>query len=300
MRRWRKALAALAIAVLALGVAAGGAALWWLQRPLALRVPTVELSIDFGTAPRAVAQAWVQAGVQTSPQFLYQWFRWSGQARQIRAGSYEVEPGTTPRQLLARMVRGDETLTTVRLVEGWTLRQFRAELARAERLVPTTAAMSEAELMAAVGARQLGAELAQRPAVDQPHDGERLVAAHHPGEELPRRRAALDLVAAGADLPRLARPAEPFVEEQRPRPHAGRHPGVGDAARRGAEVDRQLDRLGAQLERAVQPRQRRRAERHRRAEDGDRAGREPHPPAPHQRRGAAARTGASDRGEGIG
>ena len=30
------------------------------------------------------------------PLLLYEWFRWSGQARQIRAGSYEIGAGTTP------------------------------------------------------------------------------------------------------------------------------------------------------------------------------------------------------------
>ncbi len=152
MRRWRTWLAALAIVVLAGAVAGGAAALWWLHRPLPLRADSVELSIEYGTTPRQIAQDWVAAGVDTAPLFLYEWFRWSGEARKIRAGSYEIERGTTPRQLLSRMVRGDETLATVRLVEGWTLRQFRAELQRAEGLAPTTAAMSEAELMAAVGA----------------------------------------------------------------------------------------------------------------------------------------------------
>ena len=57
-------------------------------------------------------QGWVAAGVQASPELLYEWFRWSGQARRIRAGSYEIETGVTPRQLLAKMVQGDETLET--------------------------------------------------------------------------------------------------------------------------------------------------------------------------------------------
>ena len=35
------------------------------------------------------------------------------------------------------MVRGDETLASVRLNEGWTFRQIRAELARAEALKPS-------------------------------------------------------------------------------------------------------------------------------------------------------------------
>ena len=124
----------------------------WLDRPLPLAAPTVELSIETGTTPREVAQAWVDAGVMTSPDFLYAWFRWSGQARRIRAGSYEVETGVTPRRLLAKLVEGDEALEQVRFIEGWTLRQLRAALAQAPHLKPTTAEMSEADLMQLLGA----------------------------------------------------------------------------------------------------------------------------------------------------
>jgi UPF0755 protein len=140
------------ILLLLLFVAAAGAALWWLNRPLPLAAPSVELSIEPGTSPREIAQGWVAAGVQTPPLLLYEWFRWSGEARKIRAGSYEIGPGTTPVSLLRKMVRGDETLATVRLIEGWTFQQVRSELAKAEALKPTTAAMSEVELMNALGA----------------------------------------------------------------------------------------------------------------------------------------------------
>ncbi|MDZ5458317.1 endolytic transglycosylase MltG [Azohydromonas lata] len=149
MKRILLVLAGLA-ALAALG--AGGAAWWWLQRPLTLAGNSVELSIEPGTSPRKVAQDWVQAGVETSPDFLYHWFRWSGLARQIRAGSYEIDRGTTPRQLLDKMVRGDEVLESVRFIEGWTFRQLRAELARAQSLKPATATLSDAQLMAALGA----------------------------------------------------------------------------------------------------------------------------------------------------
>jgi len=129
-----------------------GAAWWWLQKPLPLSGTSAELSIEPGTAPREMAQGWVDAGVQTSPKLLYAWFRWSGQARRIRAGSYEIDPGTSPRRLLEKMVQGDEALEHLRVIEGWTLRQLRAALAKAPNLKPTTAAMSDAELMAAIGA----------------------------------------------------------------------------------------------------------------------------------------------------
>ena len=139
-------------ALLVAGVAAAAAsAWWWLQRPLALVAPSVELSIEPGTAPRAVAQAWVDAGIVTSPRLLYLWFRGSGEARRIRAGSYEVEAGVTPRQLLAKMVQGEETLQFVRLIEGWTVTQMRAELARAMHLKPVSAELEVAELMARLG-----------------------------------------------------------------------------------------------------------------------------------------------------
>ena len=140
------------LAMLLLPVVGVGVALWWLGRPLELTKPVVEVSVEAGSSPRQIAEAWVRAGVDTSPRFLYEWFRWSGESRRIRAGSYAVEPGATPRTLLAKMVEGDELLEQVRLIEGWTLRQFRAELARAPRLKPTTAQMTDAELMAALGA----------------------------------------------------------------------------------------------------------------------------------------------------
>ena len=141
----------LLLAVL-LALAAGAAAWWWLRQPLALTGPNAEVSIEPGTTPRDVALAWVAAGVQTSPRLLYEWFRWSGKAKRIRAGSYEVEAGITPMQLLDTLVQGDEALERVRLGEGWTFRQFRTELAKAAHLKPASAQMGEEELMAAIGA----------------------------------------------------------------------------------------------------------------------------------------------------
>ena len=135
-----------------------GLVAWWLNRPLPLAQPHVELSIEPGTSPRDVAQAWVQAGVQADPRLLYEWFRWSGDARRIRAGSYEIDADTSPRRLLAKMVQGDEVLEVVRLIDGWTLRQFRQALAAAPSLKPVTREMSDAELMAALGAPGVPAE----------------------------------------------------------------------------------------------------------------------------------------------
>ena len=100
-----KLLRGLLLLIVLLALAAAGAAFWWLNRPLPLAAPSVELSIEQGELPREIANGWVQAGVKAPPWALYHWFRWSGDAKRIRAGSYEIGAGTTPRTLLEKMVR---------------------------------------------------------------------------------------------------------------------------------------------------------------------------------------------------
>ena len=133
------------------GLALGAGAAWWLHAPLGMDKDTVDLSIEPGTSPRGVARAVADAGVQVDPRVLYAWFRVSGQDRQIRAGSYELDRGTTPRSLLQKLVRGDEALRSVTLVEGWNFRQMRAALAASEQLKPDTAGLGNEAVMVALG-----------------------------------------------------------------------------------------------------------------------------------------------------
>lgn len=142
----------------ALAAMVGGAAAWWLGQPLQTSAPSLELEIEPGTSPRGVAQAVVDAGVQTDARWLYYWFRLSGQDRQIRAGNYELNAGLTPRSLLQKLVRGEESLRAITFVEGWTFRQMRALMAKEEFLKHDTALMSEADIMAALGKPGMAAE----------------------------------------------------------------------------------------------------------------------------------------------
>jgi UPF0755 protein len=137
--------------LLVLALALGGVAFWWLNHDLPLTAATLDLSVEPGTTPRGVAQATVDSGVQTSPALLYWWFRLSGQARQIKAGSYELETGLTPYRLLAKLTRGDEALRSVTLVEGWTFKQVRAALLKAEHLKPDSKGLNDALIMEQLG-----------------------------------------------------------------------------------------------------------------------------------------------------
>jgi UPF0755 protein len=132
-------------------LAAGGWAYWWVNQPLRLPGPTVDLSIEPGTLPRGVAQAVQDAGVDVSPDVLYAWFRISGEGRRIKAGSYELEAGITPRRLLAKLARGEESLRAVTLVEGWNFRQVRAALAKEDTLKPDTRNLADEAIMGLLG-----------------------------------------------------------------------------------------------------------------------------------------------------
>lgn len=132
-------------------LAAAGAGWWWVHQPLRLPAASVDLSIEPGTLPRGVAQAVSDAGVAVNPDLLYGWFRLSGQARQIKAGSYELEAGITPRRLLSKLARGEESLRAITLVEGWNIRQLRAALAREESLRQEAGKLDDAALMALLG-----------------------------------------------------------------------------------------------------------------------------------------------------
>jgi UPF0755 protein len=137
--------------LLVLALAFGGLAFWWVNQALTLAAPTLDLSVEPGTAPRTVAQDTVASGVQTSPALLYWWFRLSGQARLIKAGSYELETGLTPRTLLAKLTRGEEALRSVTLVEGWTFKQMRETLSKAEHLTQDTKGLDANLIMNSLG-----------------------------------------------------------------------------------------------------------------------------------------------------
>jgi UPF0755 protein len=145
--------------LLALALALG--AYLWVNQPMGTRTvnaDALDLSIEPGTAPKTIAQMAVDAGADVPPLALYAWFRLSGQSRQIRAGSYEFNGQTTPARLLAMLVRGEESLRTVTIVEGWNIRQLRQALAKSDQLKPDSQALDDESLMVQLGRPQVHPE----------------------------------------------------------------------------------------------------------------------------------------------
>ena len=141
--------------ILLLGGLALGVGAWWLQRPMALNLPAgsvvLDLEIEPGLRAAQVAEAVVISGAIVDLPLLQLWFRLSGQARQIKAGSYEITPGATPRSVLTMLVRGDQTLKSITLVEGWSFKQVRAALQKAELLTQDSVVMTPEMIMGKLG-----------------------------------------------------------------------------------------------------------------------------------------------------
>lgn len=134
--------------------ALAGALVWYADRPLDLRHSSIEVTLPRGSSMREIARRVADAGVDINPTVLYWMARVGGQAHQIKAGSYALEAGITPRQLLDKFVRGDVILQSVALIEGWTYRQMLAALRANPDLVHASEGLSDAEILARIGATE--------------------------------------------------------------------------------------------------------------------------------------------------
>ena len=147
MRSFLKFLLFLSISI----AAVVAAAVWWANAPIELRDASVEFRISSGSSLRSAASQMREAGVAINPDLLALLARWRGVATTIKAGSYAVNRGITPEQLLAKLARGDVTQGESTLVDGWTFAQWRARLDQHPDLKHETRDLAEAEIAARLG-----------------------------------------------------------------------------------------------------------------------------------------------------
>jgi len=131
---------------------------WWILRPLPLTASRVDLSIEPGQSVKTIANQTVMSGVDVSPSLLYYFFKFSGQSRYIRAGSYEISQATSAWQLLNKLVRGEENLKSLTLVEGWNWRQLRQAMDKSDYLKHDTVSLSDEEIMSHLGKKGIAPE----------------------------------------------------------------------------------------------------------------------------------------------
>lgn len=139
---------------LVLAVSTAGAGWWYAHHPLALKTPLVDFTVQRGMSLRQAAGVIEQAGVGVDAALLAWLGRIGGRAHSIKAGSYEVHAGITPWQLILKLSDGDVSQGELLFVEGWTFRQMRQALENHRELEADTAGLSDAEILARIGAAE--------------------------------------------------------------------------------------------------------------------------------------------------
>src|SRR5258708_31947044 len=101
-----------------------------LAEPLRFKVPS-------GARFARVAAELAAQGVIVNPRAWVFYARWSRLAPAVKAGEYEIQPGTTPRELLTKMVNGQVLLHSFTIIDGWRVQDMLAALRRNPDIIST-------------------------------------------------------------------------------------------------------------------------------------------------------------------
>jgi UPF0755 protein len=149
---------AIPLALLVLGAA--GAIVWSalksLDEPVTLAAP-LRFKVPAGARFAHVALDLASHGVIAQPRAWVLYARFKGVASAIKAGEYEIDPGSTPRALLDKLVNGQVLLHSLTIVDGWRVPDLLLALRRNPDVVVTLPASPE-HLMEKLGAPGIDAE----------------------------------------------------------------------------------------------------------------------------------------------
>jgi len=134
---------------LAIAGVGGGYLLWSWHRPLPLTGETYVL--EPGTTLRRFAHMLEARGVISQPYTFVLLGHVTGRSRQLKAGEYRFERGTSMAGVLEQVVSGHVISYQLALIEGWTFRQMLNALRAAPKLTSTVSDLSPAEIMARLG-----------------------------------------------------------------------------------------------------------------------------------------------------
>jgi len=149
----KKCFALGAVALVLLAAAAGGG-YFWATSPVTLSAPVVDVTIKPHSSVRSVALQLVRAGVALAPEPFVLMTRALGLQTRLKSGNYEFKSGVTPYEVLQKLALGDTNEDVVTIIEGWSFKRMRAEIDADPSLKHDTAGMTDAQLLAAIGAQE--------------------------------------------------------------------------------------------------------------------------------------------------
>lgn len=131
-------------------IGAGATFVYWAQQPITTEGEAIPFSITPGSGAHAAGQQIADAGVPIVPILFNLLARIEGKTSKIKAGSYELKPGTTPQRLITQLARGEFAQESLTIIEGWTFKQMRQAMASHPGLKHDTVGLSDKELMAKI------------------------------------------------------------------------------------------------------------------------------------------------------
>lgn len=146
------------ISSIALALAGGAGFAYWARQPILAAGPAIDFAIAPGSGAQAAGQQIAEAGVPLQPILFNLLARATFKSARLKAGSYELKPGTTPLRLIDQLVRGEFAQEALTIIEGWTFRQMRQAMAAHTGLKHDTATLSDAALLAKVTAQYTAPE----------------------------------------------------------------------------------------------------------------------------------------------
>jgi UPF0755 protein len=160
--RIRRVGLALALLLLVAVAAVSWSGLRSLDAPLRVTAPT-RFKVASGASFAHVATELATQGIIAQPRVWILYARWKRLAPAVKAGEYEIQPGTTARELLTKMVNGQVLLHSFTIVDGWRVQDLLDALGRNPDIVSTSpqqTTLSErtANIMAKLGAPGTDAE----------------------------------------------------------------------------------------------------------------------------------------------
>lgn len=130
----------------------------FLDKPLDSETPFV-YTVEPGSSLRAISEDIQKQGLSDFPPLYLQVYgRLTQQAHKIKAGEYQIEPGTSLPQFLNILVSGKVMMNAFTIVEGMTANELLAALHQHPKLIKTLDTNNGDDIMRTLGAENKQAE----------------------------------------------------------------------------------------------------------------------------------------------
>jgi len=143
------------VLLLFLGLAGAAVLVWWsnnwLRAPIAGLQQKTTFEVPRGASTRSVASTLHARGLLDQPQIWVVWSRLTRSDSALKAGEYELQPGLTPRGLLALLSSGQVLLHSITFIEGSTFADVRNALVASDAVNNENVNRSDADIMRALG-----------------------------------------------------------------------------------------------------------------------------------------------------